>query len=262
MQLIEYLEKENVKSKIVDFIKSSKKIIPKEEGEELDRISDKLFQDPSNGVSYLNQLYEFKTQHSLFSLFWRMNRPRIIKDIPFVVKNGIKGCKHVLDIGCSDGLKTIFYGIACPEAQIIGIDRCAGPIKLAKEKAEKYGLKNTKFICADLETICFKPESFDSVIATYVLHETFDTYFMLQQGIQTVYRFDSQLKSIYRVLAPQGKVLISLRVGNDLAKEIITNQIMYAAEKVNLEEKANFNNTFGKGKNETITIHFVYQKEQ
>ncbi len=260
MQLIEYLKKEDVKSRIDDFLKSSKKIIPKESGEKLERLSNSLIQDPSNGVSYLNQLYEFKTQHSLFSLFWRMNRPKIIKDIPFVVKNGVKGCKRVLDIGCSDGLKTIFYGIECPETQIIGIDRCAGPIKLAKEKAEKYGLKNTEFIRADLETICFKPESFDSVIATYVLHETFDTYFMFEQGIEAVYHFDSQLKEIYHILAPQGKVLISLKVGNEMAKEIVTGQILNAAENAKFKEKANFNNNFGKGKNETITIHFVYQK--
>lgn len=256
MNLGEYLAKEKINSAIDDFVKHAKRSLPKKLEVELERIAE----NASSGCEELNELYEFTAKHDLFQFLWRMNRQRIMKNVSFVLKNGMNGCRRVLDAGCSDGLKTAYYALACPEAHITGIDRCRGPIQLAKERAEKYNLKNVEFIHADLNDSCFKDNSFDSIIATQVLHETFYMAYgySCEEGMQAYYEFSKQLKELARILAPEGRLVISLRV-NEFSIEHIAGQIQYSAEKAGLKEKKFADNHKNNGQ---YVLNFVYAKSK
>ncbi len=256
MNLGEYLAKEKINSEIDDFVKRAKRNLSKNLRSELERITE----DIPSGHEHLNRLYEFNAKHGLFPLLWQMNRQKILKNIPFVLKNGLKGSRKVLDVGCSDGLKTVYYALACPEMQITGIDRCIGPIQLAKERAEKYNLKNVEFIHADLNQPCFKDSSFDAVIATQVLHETFYMAYGYgcSEGLQAFYEFGKQLRNIARILVKDGKAVISLRV-HEAGRTDITCQIEYAAEKSGFKEEKIYPDK-DKALTKDNTVYFVYQK--
>jgi SAM-dependent methyltransferase len=56
---------------------------------------------------------------------------------------------RVVDIGCDNGLATCFYASMFPEAEVIGIDRCAEGIACAVHLAQMLGLTNVRFIHGD-----------------------------------------------------------------------------------------------------------------
>lgn len=256
MNIGEYLAKESINSEIDNFVKYAKRNLSKNLRVELERIAN----NAPSGCEELNELYEFAAKHDLFTFLWQMNRQKIIKNMSFVLKNGMNGCRKVLDAGCSDGLKTAYYALARPEAHIIGIDRCRGPIQLAKERAEKYSLKNVEFIHADLNDSCFRDNSFDSIIATQVLHETFYVAYGYgcEEGMQAYYEFSKQLKELSRILAPEGRLVISLRV-NEFSIEHIAGQIQHSAEKAGLKEKKFADNHKNNGQ---YILNFVYFKPE
>ena len=56
---------------------------------------------------------------------------------------------RILDIGCDNGLATCFYASQRPDAEVLGIDRCAEGIACAEHLASMLGLKNVTFIHGD-----------------------------------------------------------------------------------------------------------------
>jgi SAM-dependent methyltransferase len=56
----------------------------------------------------------------------------------------------ILDFGCGPGILTTFYARRLPHAEVTGIDRSAACIAQAQRKADELGLKNVRFVCADL----------------------------------------------------------------------------------------------------------------
>jgi SAM-dependent methyltransferase len=56
----------------------------------------------------------------------------------------------ILDFGCGPGILTTFYARRLPHAEVTGIDRSAACIAHAQRKADELGLKNVRFVCADL----------------------------------------------------------------------------------------------------------------
>lgn len=56
---------------------------------------------------------------------------------------------RILDIGCDNGIATCFYASQFPDAEVIGVDRCAEGIACANHLARILGLKNVAFIHGD-----------------------------------------------------------------------------------------------------------------
>jgi precorrin-6B methylase 2 len=67
----------------------------------------------------------------------------------FVVAKEPPTAKRILDIGCDNGVATCFYASQFPDAEVIGIDRCAEGIACAKHLARVLGLENVTFIHGD-----------------------------------------------------------------------------------------------------------------
>jgi len=60
------------------------------------------------------------------------------------------GAKTILDFGCGPGILTTFYAKRFPHAEVTGVDRSAACIAQAHHKAGEMGLKNVRFVRADL----------------------------------------------------------------------------------------------------------------
>lgn len=56
---------------------------------------------------------------------------------------------RILDIGCDNGIATCFYASQFPDAEVVGIDRCAEGIACAQHLARILGLRNVTFIRGD-----------------------------------------------------------------------------------------------------------------
>ena len=85
----------------------------------------------------------------------------------------------ILDIGCDNGIITCFIAQTCPEAKVIGIDRCKESIISAQLLAKQMNLTNVEFICDSAEK--YPVKGFDTVIALRISQEnvkipTFNVY--------------------------------------------------------------------------------------
>jgi SAM-dependent methyltransferase len=56
---------------------------------------------------------------------------------------------RILDVGCDNGIATCFYASQFPDAEVIGIDRCAEGIACAEHLARMLGLGNVRFVHGD-----------------------------------------------------------------------------------------------------------------
>lgn len=81
--------------------------------------------------------------------------------------------KSVLDVGCDNGVLTCFYAVVYPEAEVVGMDRCAQGIACARELAMRLDLANVRFEVGDLRNAdaMFVRQSFDLLVSTTVFHE-------------------------------------------------------------------------------------------
>jgi SAM-dependent methyltransferase len=101
---------------------------------------------------------------------------------------------RILECGCGTGQLTNFLSIA--SRTVIGTDICMNSLKMAKEFKEANDLERAHFYQMNLFLPCFKPQSFDLVIANGVLHHTSDPFLAF--------------KSISNLVKPNGYILIGL----------------------------------------------------
>jgi len=77
--------------------------------------------------------------------------------------------KHVLDVGCGEGINTVV--LAKLGAFVTGIDISQGAIDAAMERARVNGISDrVRFECAPLELASFQPGTFDIVWGEAILH--------------------------------------------------------------------------------------------
>jgi SAM-dependent methyltransferase len=101
---------------------------------------------------------------------------------------------NILECGCGTGQMTNFLSIA--NRTIIGTDICISSLKLANDFKNSNNLENAHFYQMNLFRPCFRPNTFDLVIANGVLHHTSDPFLAF--------------KSISKLVKPNGYILIGL----------------------------------------------------
>ena len=114
---------------------------------------------------------------------------------------------NILECGCGTGQLTNFLSIA--NRDVIGTDICLNSLKMANKFKEENDLERAHFYQMNLFLPCFKPQSFDMVIANGVLHHTSDPFLAF--------------KSLANLVKPNGYILIGLyhkygRLATDLRR--------------------------------------------
>jgi len=78
----------------------------------------------------------------------------------------IKPGDRVLEVGVGTGLNLPLYPRDC---EVTGIDISEGMLRKANERVRTYAMTNTKLMVMDASKLEFPENSFDRVIATYVI---------------------------------------------------------------------------------------------
>jgi len=101
---------------------------------------------------------------------------------------------RVIECGTGTGQLSNFLSIA--NREVFGTDICVNSLRLGQEFARRNDLHRVHFVQQNLFRPAFKPETFDLVISTGVLHHTSDPFLGFQ--------------SISRLVRPGGFLLVGL----------------------------------------------------
>jgi ubiquinone/menaquinone biosynthesis C-methylase UbiE len=94
--------------------------------------------------------------------FWALTGRRTIERL-----EPAKGA-HVLDLPCGSGASALPAAEAVgPEGRVVAVDLAAGLLRLAREKARAAGLRNIRFVEADMRVTGLPDESFDAVVCVF-----------------------------------------------------------------------------------------------
>lgn len=101
---------------------------------------------------------------------------------------------RVLDAGCGTGAPLVAMALAYPNADIVGVDFSEASLAKARQLAQRFNVKNTRFFNLSVERLPELGMTFDFVVSSGVLHHLPDP----ARG----------LKAIGDVLDPQGAVSV------------------------------------------------------
>ena len=80
--------------------------------------------------------------------------------------------QRVLDIGCENGILTTYFAKTWPEAEVIGIDKNAKALQVAKELSERASISNVQYRQMEVSEISRQVLGpFDLVFSSVVMHE-------------------------------------------------------------------------------------------
>lgn len=80
--------------------------------------------------------------------------------------------RRIFDLGCGPGLNTCAIARAFPEAEIVAIDAGPGLLRYAAARAASLGIRNVRWVQADIEQIPQHLGTADLAFTAIVLHET------------------------------------------------------------------------------------------
>jgi phosphatidylethanolamine/phosphatidyl-N-methylethanolamine N-methyltransferase len=104
---------------------------------------------------------------------------------------------RILEIGVGTGISLPFYS---KDTRLVGADISEDMLKVARQRVEKLGLSNVESIeVGDAENLRFEDESFDVVMAQYV--------------VSAVPNPHKALDEFARVVKPGGEIVIATRQG-------------------------------------------------
>jgi phosphatidylethanolamine/phosphatidyl-N-methylethanolamine N-methyltransferase len=103
----------------------------------------------------------------------------------------IKPGQRVLDVGVGTGLSLPVYPRDC---EVVGIDLSKDMLSKAREKVSELGLTNVRLLEMDAQQLSFLEDSFDHVVATFVIS-------VVPDPVRTI----NEMK---RVLKPEGSLVI------------------------------------------------------
>ena len=76
---------------------------------------------------------------------------------------------RLLDVGCGPGVLTCAYGLALPDAEVVGIDAVPEALACAEELAGRVGARNVSFLVGDYVDPSVGGSGFDQLVAVTAL---------------------------------------------------------------------------------------------
>jgi len=111
--------------------------------------------------------YDLAAQPTIFPVLYSQ-RYEYYEAIALRAVRHLREAKNVLDFGCGLGILTSFYARLFPEKNFTGVDRSHASIVIAREKADKLGLRNLRCDCTDAEAEPLSG-SYDLVMSAHAL---------------------------------------------------------------------------------------------
>nr|MBA4405613.1 hypothetical protein [Nanoarchaeum sp.] len=121
-----------------------------------------------------NELYEFVYSYPELEIFLNVKfNPNDAKSsIPFIQER-LVGRETVLDLGCGNGLKTVFYALN-GESRITAVDKSQKALDLLLKRAQRYGVEDRiELVNANLLEMDLG-RTFDAIVAAKMIHECGD----------------------------------------------------------------------------------------
>ena len=132
-----------------------------------------------------------------------------------------KDDKKILEAGSGTGRFCIEFAKKYPDSKIVGIDSSPSAVSLAKKGAKLRGIKNVRFIKADIFKLPFPNNYFDVVFNEGV--------------IEHFHNFEDALDEMIRVTKKHGKVIVAVpnwfSLLHTIYKKIIGRKFEYDYEK-------------------------------
>jgi len=100
----------------------------------------------------------------------------------------------VLEAGCGIGAQTVILAKNNPDAKITSVDISPESLEKAREKVERNGIKNVRFLQADIFSLPFEDSSFDHVFVCFVLEH-------LQNP-------EKIMRNLRKILKPEGTITV------------------------------------------------------
>ena len=124
--------------------------------------------------------------------------------------NDTKTTNKLLEIATGTGI--LSFKLCNQISQITAIDISPEMIEIAKSKSKDYQISNITFQVGDSCNLDFENESFDTILASNVLH--------------LLYQPELALKEMSRVLKSEGKIIIPTYCHGDSLKSHIISRVM------------------------------------
>ena len=110
----------------------------------------------------------------------------------------IQGCRTVIDLGCGPATQLAQVAGLNPQIEFVGVDLSAGMLADAEAHVGRLGLKNVRFVEADVTTLAgIADQSAGAVISTLALHH-----------LPTHAHLRACLRQVARVLEPGGALYL------------------------------------------------------
>lgn len=107
-----------------------------------------------------------------------------------IKESNIKADASILEVGSNTGFSCLEFASTLPHSKVSGIDINPVSVAFATEKAQRNGIDNVEFYCADGTSLAFEDNTFDMVFCSNV------TSFINDR--------DQAIKEYIRVLKPGG----------------------------------------------------------
>ena len=110
----------------------------------------------------------YPPRDSLQALHARGDRSPIAR----MLHRAISGDARIVDVGCGTGQMCLY--LARADRVVVGADLTRASLRLGTAAAQRFGLRHVQFVETDLRDPGLKPEAFDVVFSSGVLHHTPD----------------------------------------------------------------------------------------
>ncbi len=197
VSLEDYLKEEGIIPLNIEECDSfEEQILGKEVKKKLDEMANNAIQDIFDKKRL--EIRNFQYSAGIYKFIDCLNYNELMKIIPFIIDNGVRNKKRVLDVGCGYGLKTVFYTLNS-DAEIYALDMLSSALVETEKRSKKYNL-NIKTMGGDFMDLSLS--GFDSIISTNMIDE-----FAVHQNDET--DLNLKLAKFYSLLSNNGSLVIN-----------------------------------------------------
>lgn len=187
---------------------------------QLQLLADVRHKDPTDGEADL-AFYEYAAQPTIYPTLYSQRFDYYLT-VGTAIASRIEPATRILDAGCGLGILTTFYARQFPSITVVGADRSASSLEVARHQASTLGLAHCSFIHLDLSQDRV-PDTFDLIIASHSLLQSESDPGLPSDSWQTFQRSPNQpaqqdfeahtglglrLDALCTVLAPQGRLVL------------------------------------------------------